>query len=123
MSSVKDITSKKEERDGIVYIDVLDCKFRLTGLPWKNSNGNYYHRLDDRINDKLSPGLKVRSNNIEARRSLAKRIPSVFSVHIVRNTPRIYGAYVRRNATGGTDIYIGSGKEKFWHVLLLLLTR
>ena len=39
MISVKDITSKKEERDGIVYIDVLDCeKFRLTGLPWKNSS-------------------------------------------------------------------------------------
>lgn len=33
MISVKDITSKKEERDGIVYIDVLDCEeFRLTGF-------------------------------------------------------------------------------------------
>lgn len=116
MISVKDITSKKEERDGIVYIDVLDCEeFRLTGLPWKNTNGNY-HRLDDRMNDKLSPGLKVRSNNTSGAQVSFKTDSSVFSVHIVRNTPE-FMEHMCDDATGGTDIYIGSGKEKkFWHV-------
>ena len=38
MIFVKDISSEKEERDGIVYIDVFDCgHFRLTGLPWKET--------------------------------------------------------------------------------------
>ena len=117
MISVKDITSKKEERDGIVYIDVLDCeKFRLTGLPWKNSNGNY-HRLDDRMNDKLSPGLKVRSNNTSGAQVSFKTDSSVFSVHIVRNTP---GAYVRRrNGWNGYLHRLGQRKEILARLLLL----
>ncbi len=116
MISVADIKSQKEERDGVCYIDVLSCPyFRITGLPWLKTNGNY-HRIDDRLEGVLSEGLKIRSNNTSGVQVSFKTNSNVFSVHIVRDKPE-FMEHMTDDATGGTDIYIGSGKDKkFWHV-------
>lgn len=116
MIFVKDISSEKEERDGIVYIDVFDCgHFRLTGLPWKETKRNY-HRLDDRMADILPTGLKRRTNSTSGAQVSFKTDSSVISVHIVRNSPE-FMEHMCDNSTCGLDIYVGEGSnKKFWHV-------
>lgn len=116
MILVKDIKNGAEERNGYVYLDVLESDvLRVTGLPWKDTNKNY-HRLDDRLGDQLSVGLKIRTNNTSGAQVSFKTDSTRLSVHIVRNTPE-FMEHMCDNATCGLDIFKGEGlNKKFWQV-------
>ena len=95
MISVKDITSKKEERDGIVYIDVLDER-----QTFARSESTFKQHI--------------------GRAGLFQNGFFCFLGSYRPQHSRIYGAYVRRrNGWNGYLYRLGQRKEVLARLLLL----
>lgn len=105
------------EDNGVVFIDALHCPvFRLTGLPFLETNGNY-HRLDDRLSDKLSEGLTIRSNNTSGVQLAVRTDSRLVGLRVKLDSPE-FMEHMPDDATSSFDIYKGSGmNKKFWHVI------
>ena len=105
------------DENGLVFADALSSPlFRITGLPFLAVNGNY-HRLDDRLSDKFSKGLALRTNNTSGVQLSVRTSSDAVGLRVKLDNPE-FMEHMPDDATSSFDIYRGSGVcKKFWHVI------
>ncbi|MBQ7715185.1 MAG: SGNH/GDSL hydrolase family protein [Clostridia bacterium] len=98
------------DKNGLVYFDAFTAPVRISGLPWRETNGNY-HRMDDRFSDEYNDGVRVLSSNTAGAqisfKTDSKRIGVKVDVEWNNLMP-----HMPYNSSTGIDIYAGSGREK-----------
>lgn len=104
------------DSEGMLFIDAFTApQFRLSGLAWKEKNGNY-HRMDDAYLDQYSVGVVRRSNNTSGVQLTLRTNTKRIAVHIVLDDPE-FMEHMPDNSTCGMDIFKGDGLQKrFWQV-------
>ena len=107
----KDIRASVAE-NGLCYFDALTSPVRVSGLPFKETNGNW-NRLDDRLTDRYPDGLKMltecTSGAAVSFTTDSKRL--AVRVDAIENHK---GAlpHMANNGSTGIDFYVGSGRGK-----------
>lgn len=108
--------AKRVGEDGLVYLDVRAVpQIRLSGLAWKEKNGNY-HRMDDAFESEYTLGVNIRSNNTSGVQATVKTNTKTIGVHMVLNKPD-FMEHMPDNGVAGVDIFKGNGLQKrFWQI-------
>ena len=101
------------DAQGLVYFDAFSSPVRISGLPWRATNGNY-HRMDDRLADRYNEGVRTLSANTAGVQisftTDSKRIGVKVDAECNNFMP-----HMPHNSSSGIDIYLGSGRNKKFH--------
>lgn len=113
---VESLMKNELSPEGLVFLDALTTQpFRVSGLAWKEKNGNY-HRMDDAFTSEYSQGVLIRSNNTSGVQVTLRTNTKKIGVRVVLNKPD-FMEHMPDNGVAGMDIFKGDGvAKKFWQI-------
>ena len=102
--------AKRTDSDGLYYFDPMTSNVRISGLPWLSTNRNY-HRMDDRLYEKFSYGVRALSANTAGVQDSFKTDSRRLGVRVTVEENNLL-PHMAQIASTGIDVYVGAGRRK-----------
>lgn len=111
MTELSIIYPDSADGEGLYYFDAATSPVRISGLPWRATNGNW-DRLDNRRNDEYNDGLVMLSHNTSGVQISFKTTSEKLGVRVTGVFYHRGMPHMTANANMGVDVYIGEGRNR-----------